>query len=202
VAEHGGKRAGYARYALELAGRGDIPVAAGADAALGCYRSWPALPDEAAYWPEPIPPAPTPLADALASIERSIEQGAVIAAIGPFTNLALLERRSPGLLRGARLYLMGGYVFPPRGGFPLWGPEEDYNVQVDAPSAEHVFRHSNPTLVTIAVTVETALRRADLPRLSRAGPLARLIARQAEAFARRENYEARYGRTCRGVRTT
>jgi hypothetical protein len=65
--------------------------------------------------------------------------------------------------------------------------------------AIYVFRHSNPTLVTIAVTVETALRRADLPRLSRAGPLARLIARQAETFARRENYEARYGRTCGAV---
>lgn len=31
VAEHRGKRAGYARYALELAGREDTLVAAGAD---------------------------------------------------------------------------------------------------------------------------------------------------------------------------
>src|SRR5215471_13488469 len=30
VLEHGGKRAGYARYALALAGRGEVPVAAGA----------------------------------------------------------------------------------------------------------------------------------------------------------------------------
>jgi len=49
VAEHQGKRAGYAKYSLALAGRCDIPVAAGADASAGCYRWWPGLPDEAAY---------------------------------------------------------------------------------------------------------------------------------------------------------
>jgi inosine-uridine nucleoside N-ribohydrolase len=65
VAEHQGKRAGYARYALALAGREDIPVAAGADASLDCYRSWPGLPDEDAYWPEPIPPIPTSFEDTI-----------------------------------------------------------------------------------------------------------------------------------------
>ena len=48
VAEHSGRRAGYARYVLELAGRSHIPVAAGAEAAQGYYREWPGLPDEAA----------------------------------------------------------------------------------------------------------------------------------------------------------
>ena len=46
VAEHQGKRAGYARYVLQLAGRADIAVAAGADASLDCYRSWQGLPDD------------------------------------------------------------------------------------------------------------------------------------------------------------
>jgi len=48
-----GRRAGYTRYALGLAGRADVAVAAGADAALGCYRVWPGLPDESVYWPAP-----------------------------------------------------------------------------------------------------------------------------------------------------
>src|SRR5262249_46916570 len=94
VAEHQGKRAGYARYALGLAGGEDIRVAAGADVSLDCYRCGQGLPDEALYWPERIPPAPTSLDEALTLLERSVEQGATIAAIGAFTNLALLEKRS------------------------------------------------------------------------------------------------------------
>ena len=194
-----GRRAGYARYALDLAGREDVAVAAGADVSLDCYRVRPGLPDEAAYWPEPVPPCPTPLDRALDLLERSIEQGALIAAVGAFTNLAFLERRSPGILSRARLTLMGGYVFPPREGFPLWGHDMDWNVQVDVPSAYLVIQRSHPTLVPLSVTVETSLRRADLPALRRSGPLARLIARQAEAFARDEGIEARYGRTCPGL---
>ena len=175
-----GKRAGYARYVLDLAGRADVAVAAGADVALGCYRVQPGLPDEAAYWPEPIPPFPTALEEALALLERSIAQGAIIVAIGAFTNLALLERRSPGILREAHLVLMGGYVFPPRPGFPPWGCNMDWNVQVDVSSASLVIERSTPTLVPLSVTVETALRRAHLPTLRRSGPLGQLIARQAE----------------------
>jgi inosine-uridine nucleoside N-ribohydrolase len=197
--DDGGKRAGYTRYALELAGRGDISIAAGADIALGCYRFTPGLPDGADYWPEPVPPFPTPLDDALDLLEHSIEQGAIIVAIGPYTNLALLERRSPGILRDARLYLMGGYVFPIREGYPQWENRMDWNIQVDAGSALYVLEHSSPMLVPLTVTVETWLRRAYLPWLQQAGPLARLIARQAEAFARDEQMEARYGQTCAGL---
>lgn len=199
VADDQGRRAGYARYALKLAGREDIAVAAGADVALGCYRGRPDFPGEDAYWPERVPPSPAPLEQALDLLERSIEQGAVIAAIGPFTNLALLEKRSPGILRHARLTLMGGYVFPPREGFPPWGYDMDYNVQVDVPSAEYVLQRSSPMLVPLSVTVETSLRRAYLTTLRQSGPLAQLLARQAEAFARDENYEAQYGRTCAGL---
>jgi len=116
VAEDGGRRAGYARYALALAGRADIPVAAGADAAYGPYRHpIPALfPREDRYWPAPVPRAPTPVADALALLKRSVEGGARIVATGPYTNLALLDTAYPGLLRRAALYLMGGHVHPIR----------------------------------------------------------------------------------------
>ncbi|HJZ49076.1 MAG TPA: nucleoside hydrolase [Roseiflexaceae bacterium] len=192
-----GRRAGYTRYALGLAGRAGVPVAAGADVSLDCYRIRPGLPDEAVYWPEPIPPAPGPLDRALSLLERSIEQDAIVVAIGAYTNLALLEQRSPGILRRARLYLMGGYVFPPREGFPSWGNDMDWNVQVDVQSALSVLQRASPTLVPLSVTVETSLRRAFLAPLNRSGPLPQLIARQAEAFASEMNYEAEYGRACR-----
>ena len=63
VSDAGGKRAGYARYVLEIAGRGDVPVAAGADISLGCYQHWqPGFhPDGNAYWPESRPADARPI---------------------------------------------------------------------------------------------------------------------------------------------
>ncbi|HYY97888.1 MAG TPA: nucleoside hydrolase [Pyrinomonadaceae bacterium] len=201
VAEHAGRRAGYARYALGLEGRADVPVAAGADASGGFYREFPLLPKgEDAYWPGGVESCPTPLEDALDLLERNIRQGATVCAIGPFTNLALLERRSPGILGEARLCMMGGFVFPPREGFPAWDYRRDYNVQVDAERARLVFDSaSGPTLVTLAVTAETALRGSQLEALEGAGPLARLVARQAEVYAAAEHREKEYARNYAGL---
>ncbi|HZU76525.1 MAG TPA: nucleoside hydrolase [Dehalococcoidia bacterium] len=181
VTEAGGRRAGYARYALRLAGREDIPVAAGAPLPQGTLPWRIEFPDEAAYWPEPVPPAPGEVAQALALLAASIERGATIVAIGPFTNLALLEQRSPGILAHARVVLMGGHPRRTRAGFPPWGYREDYNVQVDVAASAQVFAACDPLVVPISATVETALRRAHLARLRRSGPLGALIARQAEA---------------------
>lgn len=199
VAEDGGRRAGYTRYALGLAGRTDIPVAAGAGASCGRYRSTIAFPREEAYWPEPIAPAPAPLADALALLKRGIEAGARIVAIGPYTNLALLDGAYPGLLARADLYLMGGHVHPIPERFPQWDNTSDWNVQFDVTSARHLFACCSPTLVPIEVTVQTALRRASLPTLRASGALGRLLAHQAEAFAMDERYEEIYGRSYAGL---
>lgn len=201
VSDDGGRRAGYARYALSLAGRADVPVAAGADISLGCYTPTPGFPEgDEAYWPEPVPPAPNPHDAALDLLEASIERGAIVVAIGPFTNLALLERRSPGILGEARLYLMGSHVPAPRKGFPQWDYRDDWNVQVDYASAQYVFERSSPTLVPLSASVETWLRHAHLPALWRAtSPLARLVARQAEAFAAGEWNKAEEGRAYAGL---
>ncbi|MHB1296042.1 MAG: nucleoside hydrolase [Anaerolineae bacterium] len=197
--DDGGIRAGMARYVLDLAGRGSVPVAAGADIALGCYAPTPGLPDEALYWPEPITPAPAPLDRALGLLDASIERGAHVVAIGALTNLALLETRSPGILAQAKLTLVGGYVYPVRVGYPLWGNDMDWNVQVDPRSAQTVLERSEPTLVPLTVTVETYLRRADLEPLRRSGPLGALIARQAGPHAAENRTEELYGRTCAGL---
>jgi purine nucleosidase len=183
AAEASGRRAGYARYALDLAGRADIPVAAGAEAdpAAG-YRWRPTyLPDEP-LWPDPIAPRPSPIGEALDLLRRSVEAGAVIVGLGPFTNLRLLDEAHPGILRRARLVLMGGYIHPPRAGYPQWGADADYNAQCDVASARYVLEHAEPLLVTLRVTVETALRGADLPALRAAGPLGALLARQAAVW--------------------
>ena len=183
VGDDKGRRAGYTREALRIAGRDDIPVAAGADMADGYYPYPLGLPDEARYWPRPVPPAPGPVEVALDLLKRSIDAGALVIGIGPYTNLRLLDERYPGTLARTNLWLMGGYVYPVRAGFPQWGNDMDFNVQVDVRSAQHVFEHGRPSLTPLTVTVETSLRRACLPALRASGPLGALIARQAEAFA-------------------
>ncbi len=197
--EDSGVRAGYARYTLDVAGRVGVPVAAGTDRRLGCYRlppEGPLVPDEAHYWPEPISPLPGPVDAALDLLAASIAAGATIVAIGALTNLALLEARTPGILSSARLVLMGGFIEPPRVGYPAWDHTMDWNFQVDVDSAVRVLAASTPTLVPVAVTAETALRRDALDLLKRGSPVARIVARQAEAFAEDEDLGARYTPTC------
>lgn len=194
-AEADGRRAGYVRHALRLEGREDVPVAAGANSPLDHP-----YPDEQRYWGEPVAPAPTSPDEALSLLKQSIERGATVAAIGPYTNLHLLETRHPGILENARLFLMGGYVYPPRAGFPQLRGADDYNVQVDAQAALRVVESASvPTLVPLSVTVETFLRRAHLEPLRAAGALGALLARQAEAYAVDEKYEEKYGQACKGL---
>lgn len=196
-AEEKGRRAGYAHYLLNLVGRGDVPVAAGADLADGYFRyETLGYPPDDENWPEPIPPRPGSVDTALDLLKTSIESGAIIAAIGAFTNLRLLDQRHPGILKDARLFLMGGYVYEIPPGYPQWLPEYDWNMQLDVTSAKYVLERASPTLIPLTITCRTALRRAHLPRLNQAGKLGELLLRQAELFARAENFEQQYGETC------
>ena len=196
VSENGGKRAGYVRHVLDLAGRKDIPLAAGADGEAGFYRVKPGLPPEARYWSQPVAPVKNPTEDALDLLKASIDQGATVIGIGPYTNLYLLDLRYPGILQAADLCLMGGYIYPTRPGYPQWGNDFDWNIQADIRSARHVLENASPFLVPLTVTVETSLRRAYLPALQAGGPVERLLTHQAEAFAEDEKNESRFGQTC------
>ena len=199
VGDTNGRRTGYVRYVLGLEGRNDILVAAGADTSQGYYRYELGLPREERYWPEPITPSPNSSEKAIQLLKQSIEQGATIIGIGPYTNFYLLELQYPGILRQANLFLMGGYIYPPRAGFPNWRNDMDFNIQVDVKSAKYVLQNSHPTLIPISVTAETALRRAYLDDLQASGALGQLIARQAEAFAEDEQNEMRYGKSYPGL---
>jgi purine nucleosidase len=199
VSDDHGRRAGYVGYVLSLMERTDIAYAAGADVASGYYRYQLDYPPEEENWPEPTTPRPGSPDQAVALLKRSIEQGAVIVATGPLTNLMLLENQSPGILSHTNLFLMGGYVFDIPVGYPQWSREMDYNIQVDMSSARFVLEQANPTLVPVTVSCQTALRRAYLPRLAQAGRLGQLIVRQADLCARLEHYEQLYGETCPGL---
>ena len=192
VTEDNGRRAGYARYVLELAGREDIPVKAGADISGGYFSYAPDYPDESKHWPEPITPCPNPADEAIELLKQSVEQDAIIIGIGQYTNFFLLDQKYPGILRDAKLFLMGGYVFPIRDGFPQWGNDFDYNIQLDTHSARYVLENSTPTLIPMTVSVETAIRRAYLPKLRQPGELGELIATQSELLDETEHKRGKF----------
>jgi purine nucleosidase len=198
VGDTDGIRTGYTRYTLALEGRNEIPVAAGADTSGGFYR-YELPPQDNRYWPTEAIRSPNPPQRAIELIKKSIEAGATIIGIGPLTNLSMLERQHPGILEHARLFLMGGFIYRPRAGYPDWKNEVDFNLQVDIKSAQHVLSNSNPTLIPISVTAETALRSSSLEGLRGSGKLGELIAHQAEVFAADEKMDEKYGATCANV---
>jgi purine nucleosidase len=191
----GGLRAGMTACALRLAGHQDVPVRAGAEGTLAAPMVPFEFPD---YWPAPIEPRPSPPGDALELLAASAEAGATIVAVGPYTNLAMLEAARPGLLRSAGVVVMGGHVTTAPEGFPLFGSDQDFNVQQDHLAARIVLERCDPVVVPLAATVQVTLRASHLPRLRAAGPLGALLADQGEAHAR-DHAMARLGRSWPGL---
>ena len=188
VADPDGRRAGYVRRLLAVACRDDIPVAAGAATSLD-GEAMGDIPDHDRYWGGPpvdtSPLHPSPGA-AAALLARSIEAGATVAAIGPLTNLAWLELDHVGAIGGVRVVAMGGWFGPVSTGLPDWGPTHDWNIQCDRHAAAIVASHADLTLVPLSTTLGVQLTRRVLPRLDAAGPLGRLLARQAVAYCEDE----------------
>jgi len=190
----GGRRAGCVAFLLDMLGRTDVPVTAGA--AMSLTKREVAEPDERLF-PTGVRPRPAPAGAALDALERAVAEGVRIAAIGPLTNLAALELLRPGVLAAADLVVMGGWADDPGPGLPDWGPERDFNVQWDAHAAEVVAAAAGRlTLVTIPATLATPLTSRDLPRLRALGPVGGLLAKQSEA--RRD--EAGYAELAHGHR--
>ncbi len=198
-----GRRAGYARQVLRFAGAEGVPVAEGAREDHPRYRGQRfGLPDESRYWPAPVAPAPGPLDAALDLLVASIALEATILAIGPLTNLALLEEREPGILARARLVVMGGFIHAIPDAYPQFKWTDDFNVQADAEAARAVLEAVDParcTLVPLEVTVQTYVRARDITRLNAGDALAALLARQAEASLHDLEFDRLFGRRHDGL---
>lgn len=180
TSDQAGFRAACVHAALRLAGRDDVPVAAGADGSLSGYYMHPGIPAPERYWPTVKDPAPSTPGAALDLLAVSVKAGAVIVAIGPWTNLALLEIVRPGLLAHTRVVAMGGYIEAPEPGLPQWSHDVDYNVQQDTLAARIVWERCHPILVPLNVCLETTLRAEHLPALRRGNALAQLVAEQGK----------------------
>ena len=179
-----GVRAAQTAHVLALAGRRDVPVAAGARREGTSGRVVGPRVGEP-YWPADLAPAPAPVGAARELLLASLDRGATLIAIGPLTNLADLERGRPGSLARVPVVVMGGWVAPPAEGLPPHTAADDWNLQWDPRAAAVVTAAAaDLTLATLPATLAAHLRGRDLPRLRAAGRLGALLARQGDAHSR------------------
>jgi inosine-uridine preferring nucleoside hydrolase len=137
---------------------------------------------------EPLPSTPGAALDLLAV---SAEAGATIVAIGPYTNLALLQAARPGLLASVRVVVMGGYIRPSGPGLASWGSEMDYNVQQDVAAARIVWERCAPILVQFSVCLGGTCAGCTYRGSGRAAGLPASSPTRASCTGRRRAWEGR-----------
>jgi pyrimidine-specific ribonucleoside hydrolase len=161
---------------LHLAGRSDVPVAAGARTSLVVppFARAGHVHGEAGLGGVVLPPSPAtvdprPAVVALAELLRASTEPVTVAAIGPLTNIALLLAVYPDeAARIGRLVVMGGSAA--RGGNVTGAAE--FNVWADPEAASVVFAAGLPTvMVGLDVTLPTVLTEAGIARFAAAGPV-------------------------------
>ena len=192
TADPDGRRACYVRRLLEMLGSREVPVLPGAGKSTTTGGPMGDIVDHQRFWGDTPPPPVVgrpPVADALGLIRTSLASGSTVVAIGPYTNLALLERSRPGALSNARVVAMGGWVLPFGEGYPHWRAERDWNVACDTAAALALFESgADLTFVPCAAAASAVLRTADLPRLVASGRVGALLARQSIAHGENGAY--------------
>ncbi|MPR00055.1 nucleoside hydrolase [Modestobacter sp. I12A-02628] len=182
---------------LHLAGRSDVPVAAGAAGPLVHP-----VPERAGHVhgvtglggvelpPSPATVDPRPAVVALAELLMSSDEPVTVAPVGPLTNIALLLAVYPeAAARIGRLVFMGGSAT--RGGNTTAAAE--FNIWADPEAAHAVLTSTLPTvMVGLDVTLPTVLDDAGTARMAAGGPIG------ARAAAILGHY-ADFARTAYGV---
>jgi inosine-uridine nucleoside N-ribohydrolase len=176
---------------LEVGGRADIPLAAGADAPLQrelrtaahvhgeTGLDGPTLPEPSAQ------PVGTHAADFLAEL---IAPGTVLVPTAPLTNIALLLERHPEVRdRIDRIVWMGGAIA--EGNVT---PAAEFNAFVDPEAAAAVFGSGIPiTMIGLDVTHKALFTRAHAEELREAGRAGRFVAELSDFF--QQFHERSYG---------
>jgi inosine-uridine nucleoside N-ribohydrolase len=159
---------------LELAGRTDIRVAAGAERPLvgelvvaadahgETGLDGPALP------PASTAPVEEPAADFLAGHLLAASKPVTLIPLGPLTNVALLLAGDPdAAARIERIVLMGGAVWEGN-----QTPSAEFNIWVDPEAAARVFESGiDVTMVGLDVTNKAVLTKMDADSLRGSGPV-------------------------------
>jgi inosine-uridine nucleoside N-ribohydrolase len=176
---------------LEVGGRGDIPVAAGADAPLSReLRTAAHVHGESGLdGPELAEPRAQPVAEhAVDFLAEVIDGGTVLVPTAPLTNLALLLERHPEVRgRIEHIVWMGGAI-----GEGNVTPAAEFNAFVDPEAAAVVFASGIPiTMIGLDVTHKALFTRAHAERLREAGRAGRFVAELSDFFQR--FHERSYG---------
>jgi len=176
---------------LELAGRTDIPVAAGAAGPLRRALRTAANVHGASGLEGPDLPEPKAqpvAADAADLLAELIEPGVVLVPTGPLTNVALLLERHPDVAgRVERIVWMGGAIA--EGNVT---PAAEFNAFVDPEAAAAVFRSGIPvTMIGLDVTHMALFTPEHADRLRGTGKAGRVVAELSDFF--QKFHEERYG---------
>jgi inosine-uridine nucleoside N-ribohydrolase len=166
---------------LEFAGRGDIPVAAGAD------RPFVREQYVAAYvhgesgldGPDLPPPQGAPVAQHAVDFLAEHAAGATLVAVGPLTNVALVLAMHPGA-EPKRIVIMGGAIA--EGNVT---PAAEFNIWEDPEAARRVFESGiDLTMIGLDVTHKALMTRAHAERLRESGRVGTMVAELFDFFAK------------------
>jgi inosine-uridine nucleoside N-ribohydrolase len=172
---------------LELAGRTDVPVAAGAERPLlrRPVVAAAAHGESGLDGPELPPATGAPVAehavDFIAAKLLAASERVTVVPIGPLTNIALLLARHPrAAARIERIVLMGGAIA--EGNVT---PAAEFNVWADPEAAARVFASGlDVTMIGLDVTHRALLTADHAARLRAAGPIGAFTADLHAFYAR------------------
>jgi inosine-uridine nucleoside N-ribohydrolase len=170
---------------LELVGRSDVPVAAGADRPLAreLHVAAHVHGESGLDGPTLPPPRAAPRAEgaveAIADAARRVDGALTLVATGPLTNLARYLDE-PGDAGIARIVVMGGSI-----GEGNMTPAAEFNVWADPEAAQRVFSSGlDVTMIGLDVTHQAILGPAVSERLRAAGRVGAFVAELNDFFSR------------------
>jgi pyrimidine-specific ribonucleoside hydrolase len=171
---------------LEFVGRGDVPVAAGAERPLvrepfvAAYVHGETGLDGPALPPPEAAPVDRHAVDFLAERVLAASDPVTLVPIGPLTNVALLFATHPEVAaRLERVVLMGGSIA--EGNVT---PAAEFNIWADPEAAARVFATGlDVTMIGLDVTHKALMRPAHAERLRDAGTTGTMVAELFDFFS-------------------
>jgi len=169
---------------LELAGRGDVPVYAGADGPIVRERDVAAHVHGESGLDGPELPQPTHAAREQHAVSYLAEQFSradkpVLVATGPLTNVGLLFATHPEA-RPDRIVLMGGAI-----GEGNRTPAAEFNIWADPEAAQRVFAEGlDTTIVGLDVAHRALIKDEHTEQLRASGRVGSMVAQLMDFYAR------------------